>query len=129
MSWFGVWMGDGSGGGAPPVITNITPPQNTLVDRDTVIGLDVTDDVGFRLLQVLVYYPNGKTNVIFKGVAFVDREFLPGVDPANPIPAVAVATPITNGFHLDIRPAGGWADQPTFDVDAIDVGGNQGVVT
>lgn len=129
MTWLGTWLGDGSGGGAPPVITNIDPPLGTLIDKDTIISLDATDDVGFRLLQVLVYYPSGKTNVVFKATAFVDREFSAGFDPANPIPRVAEATPITGGYHLRVRPVGGWPEQPTWDIDAIDVGGNQGVVS
>lgn len=107
-------------GGVPPVINAITPlsgviPGTRAAALQTPIEFDVTDvDPGLLMVVVTLKYGlDASTLVVHDG-----SNFLP---PFNS--AASERTAITDGFHFEVLPAGGWAGDFTMFVYAVDTGG------
>lgn len=113
----------GSGAVVPdpaPSISNLDPGEGAELDEDTILSFDVTCDAGtFVLLQLLVYYDDGTSVVVFKDGVFKDFLF---------VGAPNVATPIVGGFNFTLRPIGGWQQKPYLDIEVIDAFATKGVL-
>ncbi len=98
-----------------PVVTNVSPPEGTEIERTAPVFFDVTDDSGlFRRVLVAVEFPDGAVELAHDGDAFTPRYI-----------ALGERTPIAGGWHFRLRRTGGWPDQPTLRVFATDPGGNE----
>lgn len=107
-------IGEHTGTGAVPTISNITPPAGTLLRSDTHISLDVTDaDSAFRRIILTIKFDGADApEVIYDGTDF-STAYLAG----------STRTAIPNGLHFDLVREGGWPAAPTFTPFAIDVTG------
>lgn len=99
-----------------PVIDSFVPSVGSPLDRNTPIQFNVTDE-GSTLRRVMVLVTlNGETFVVHDGDVFRGQF-------AN----YSTRVVITGGFQYSIRRNGGWVYPPTFEISAIDTGGNEAV--
>lgn len=95
-----------------PAVDNILPADGTAIDAGDIIQFDVTDDVGFA--RVMVVVTQGTIlEVVHDGDSFA------------PTFAGSFRVAIPGGWRYSVRKTGGWAASPTFKVHAIDSSGNQ----
>lgn len=99
----------------PPTITNMTPTPGAIVQADS-IEFDVQDiDPGLLKVGITLKY-DSRTETI---VVHDGTNFQPPFDGAG-----NTRTVISDGFHYEILPAGGWTGGFTLNVTAIDGEGN-----
>jgi hypothetical protein len=96
---------------SPPVITNFDPPVGTPIQRADPVTFEVTD---LNLLRAEIFVSiAGDVFVVHDGVKFRGNF------------TQSSRSPIPNGFRFVVRRAGGWYAAPTFEVHAVDTGGNE----
>ena len=98
----------------PPTLTVVSPPAGGSIQPGEAFVVDVTDNVGIRLLAITVELGSTHEVVWLRdafGPSYVGR---------------SSRTAITDGYRYTIARAGGWNASPTFHVEAVDVGGNLG---
>jgi len=100
-------------GGAPPQVTGLTPAPGA-IRAGTAISFNVTDDVGFAKILVLVEFTSGAYEVIHDGTSF-----------AAAYSALSTRTVISGGFAFSCRRAGGWPSGFTLRTVAIDSSGSE----
>jgi hypothetical protein len=105
----------GAGDGAPPVVTLISP-ASLLLERDTPIVIDVTDNIALRRCMVVARFD---TLAIEELVHNGDRF-------AAAYTGASSRQPITGGLRYTIRRNAGWPAPPVLDVFAIDTSGSEG---
>ena len=100
----------------PPVVSNYSPLPGTSLSSTDSISFDVTDDSGaFHCLFVVARFNStGDRDVVHVGVSFSPKYV-----------ATSSRAAITDGFRYTVRKAGGWPASPTFEVFAVDAGGNE----
>lgn len=98
--------------GSPPVLSNIVPPEGTVLSAGSPVQFDVTDDTGLAFVAVLVRQGSAY-DVVHDGIN------------ASPRYGVTISA-ITGGRRYIIQPVGGWTAPPTFVVRALDTGGQLG---
>lgn len=99
-----------------PVISNISPPQGTILAATDPVSFDVTDDSGaFARILVAVKYTTGVQELIHDGDIFVGFYALQ-----------SSRVQIASGFRYTILRTGGWLTAPTFRAFPIDAAGNDG---
>ncbi len=115
----GVAVGDT--GGAPPVITNFSPPEGTELGRFQTVGFDITDpeDALKRALPMVAM--GGFEIAMHDGDTFVAG-------------FTGNRVPITGGFRYTVKPVNGWLpgndapdDGPDFKILAYDTSGQEAV--
>jgi hypothetical protein len=96
----------------PPTIQNFDPPVGTPIDRYQTIVFEVTD---LNLVRAEIFVSmGGEVYVVHDGEKFRGN-FNHG----------SQRFAITNGYRFHVRRNGGWITAPTFEVHAVDVGGNE----
>lgn len=103
------------GSGAAPVVTNLAPPLDTVLDHAQAVQLDVVVPGGLlREAIVLVRYPApGLTEIAYDG-----RAFAPAYAAAN-----SYAINVAGGVRLQLQRAGGWPAAPVLVVHANSAAG------
>lgn len=107
------FIAGGPVGGSPPIVTFVQPPPGQPIrSPGTTVIIDVQDPQGLAALCMLVEFDSGAYEVIHDGVDFASRYL-------NESSRQAIA----NGFRFIIKRAGGWFDNATFRVLAVDPAG------
>ncbi len=100
-------------GGTPPTVTFVQPtPGQALPSTGSTIIVEVTDVDGIAALCMLVEFASGAYEVIHDGTRFASR-FAVG-STRNAIP---------NGYRFNLVRSGGWYEDVTIRVLAVDSGG------
>jgi hypothetical protein len=98
----------------PPVVSNVSPPENEEITRTTPVFLDVTDVGGFRRILLKVSFPDGTWDLAYDGSTFAPKYV-----------GLSSVTVIATGFRFRLLRAGGWSGAPTVTPYAIDLAGNE----
>lgn len=105
----------GASDAVPPEVSNVSPDPALPISRGTVLSFDVTDNVGIAAVWIGATFPRiAKREVVHDGDGF------------GPGYAGSTKTPITGGFHFEIRRVGGWprGQSPRLSIEAVDTAGN-----
>ena len=96
-----------------PTVTVISPTPPGPIGRNDAVRLQVTDAGGLRRVRLSVTMGD-EQYVIHNGYSFRPR-YAQG----------STMAAISGGFEYVVLRAGGWLSAPTFEVDAIDLAGNE----
>lgn len=99
----------------PPTISVVSPTPDGPIRPLEAFVIDITDPEGISL-SVITCQMGGVHEVVWLRNAFSD-DYLAG----------SSREAITDGWRYTIRRDGGWVASPTFNVEAVDLGGNFGV--
>jgi hypothetical protein len=101
----------------PPIVTLVSPANGSAIGRRDALVVEYTDAADTPRLAIATVLLGNKEDVVCRsrnGAAPVFR------DPYTE----SVATPITNGYRLEVTRAGGWPVAPSLDVEIVDRSGN-----
>lgn len=99
-----------------PVLSGVTPEEDSQINGDTAIQFDVTDDENLVGVELAVFFGGDYADYderIHDGTSFTPR-----------YTAGSTRTAITDGYRYVLRRSGGWLVDPTFSVRAWDASGN-----
>lgn len=96
-----------------PTVTVVSPTPPGPIGRNDAVRLQVTDAGGLRRVRLSVTMGD-EQYVIHNGYSFRPR-YAQG----------STVAAISGGFEYVVLRAGGWLSAPTFEVDAIDLAGNE----
>lgn len=98
-----------------PVVTIVSPEEDSDIAPDTPLVVDITDDEGLFVLTTLRVSFVGRPveEVIFRNDGFA----------ANYVDSTRVD--IANGYRFTLVRTGGWPASPIFDPDVVDAAGNK----
>lgn len=100
---------------AAPTVSLVSPPTIEELAPGSPLVFDVTDNIGLRRVFVGVRLPlRGAEDVVHQGDRF-----------AAGYAASSTRVAISGGWRYSVVRAGGWPENPTLDVYAIDTGGTE----
>jgi hypothetical protein len=99
-----------------PVVDNVDPPAGTAIAPADPLSFDVTDPDGFAAILLSAEFPNVPgEELVFNGTNFTE-----------PYAAGSTRVAVAEGFHFELRRAGGWPGPPSLTVYPFDSLGTEG---
>jgi len=103
-----------------PVVSGLTPVNNTRLDPGTPIVFDISDTNGLASITIYTLRLDGR-DLVYDG-SFTDGVWQ-GSFSTNYQSSEIVVTNTNKNFHFSILKDGGWTIVPTLQIKAINVSG------